>query len=129
MRTEVSQAPARAQAAGAQFDQAAVQSTANHPSRRFEAADRPTELDILEKPRPEYTEEARRLRIEGDVLVQALFEASGRIRILRIVRGLGHGLDESAVRAATAIRFRPAMERGRATDTVAVVHIQFQLAY
>jgi TonB family protein len=88
-----------------------------------------TGLEILYKPRPEYTAEARRLRVEGDVSIEAVFEASGRIRVLRIVRGLGHGLDESAVTAAGAIRFRPAMKDGQTTDTVAMVHIQFQLVY
>jgi TonB family protein len=62
-------------------------------------------------------------------LIQAVFEASGRIRVLRIVRGLGHGLDENAVTAANAIRFRPAGHGGQAADTVAVVRIQFQLAF
>jgi TonB family protein len=88
-----------------------------------------TNLEILEKPRPLYTDEARRLHIEGEVLIQALFEASGRIRVLRIIRGLGHGLDENAETAAGAIHFRPATQNGQATDIVAVVRIRFQLVY
>ncbi|HUP04916.1 MAG TPA: energy transducer TonB [Bryobacteraceae bacterium] len=84
---------------------------------------------ILDKPRPAYTEEARRLKIEGDVVVEVLFPASGRARVLRVVRGLGHGLDESAVQAAEAIRFRPATRGGIPVDTVAQAHIVFELAY
>jgi TonB family protein len=86
-------------------------------------------VEILSKPRPVYTEEARRQRIEGEVLLQILFAASGEVHVLRIVRGLGHGLDESAIAAAEAIRFRPAEQAGIAADSNAIVHIVFQLAY
>jgi TonB family protein len=87
-----------------------------------------TVAQILEKPRPAYSEEARRLRIEGEVQLEILFGASGEIRILRVVRGLGHGLDENAVRAARTIRFLPARKDGRPVDSTATVHIIFQLA-
>jgi hypothetical protein len=49
--------------------------------------------------------------------------------VLRIVRGLDHGLDENAIAAAEAIRFRPAERAGTAADSTAIVHIVFQLAY
>jgi TonB family protein len=99
------------------------------PSRGAAAVAASTALEILEKPRPEYSAEARRLRIEGDVSIEAVFEASGHVRVLRILRGLGHGLDENARAAAEAIRFRPAIHNGRPVDTLAVVHLQFQLVY
>lgn len=86
-------------------------------------------VEILSKPRPAYTDEARRQRIEGEVLLEILFAASGEARVLRTVRGLGHGLDESAIDAAGAIRFRPAERAGIAADSTAIVHIVFQLAY
>jgi TonB family protein len=63
------------------------------------------------------------------VLLNVLFAASGQVRVLGIVRGLGHGLDENAIAAAEAIRFRPAERAGIAADSAAVVHIVFQLAY
>jgi len=84
---------------------------------------------ILEKPRPAYTEEARNLKIEGEVLVEVLFSANGKARVLRVIHGLGHGLDQSAVRAAEGIRFSPAFRGGAPVDSVAVAHIEFQLAY
>ena len=93
------------------------------------SAPRPdTQLEILGKPRPDYSAEARRLGIEGEVVLEALFRASGEIRVLRVVAGLGHGLDENAVKAAGGIRFRPATVNGMAVDTVATVRITFQLA-
>jgi TonB family protein len=83
---------------------------------------------ILAKPRPAYTEEARRLEIEGEVQLEVLFGASGEVHILRVLRGLGHGLDENAVIAAKAIRFLPAKRDGHTVDSTATVHIIFQLA-
>jgi TonB family protein len=84
--------------------------------------------EIISKPTPVYTDEARQKRIEGEVLLEVVFEASGRIHVVRVVRGLGHGLDDAAVRAAEQIRFKPAMKDGQPSDSTAVVHIIFQLA-
>jgi TonB family protein len=86
-------------------------------------------VEILSKPRPVYTEEARRQRIEGEVLLEVLFAASGQVRVLGTVRGLGHGLDENAIDAAEAIHFRPAERAGMAADSTAIVHIVFQMAF
>jgi TonB family protein len=98
-----------------------------HRDAAAENAERP--LQILSKPRPRYTEEARRLQIEGEVLMEMLFTAAGEARVLRLVRGLGHGLDESAIEAARAIRYTPAERQGLPVDSKAIVHITFQLAY
>src|SRR5581483_3840245 len=84
--------------------------------------------EITSKPTPAYTEEARKLRIEGEVLLEVVFEASGKLHVVRIVRGLGHGLDEAARQAAEQIRFKPALRDGRPADSTAVLHIVFQLA-
>ena len=87
-----------------------------------------TPAEILSKPTPSYTEEARAKRIEGEVLLEVVFEATGKLRVLKVVKGLGHGLDDSAVRAAEQIRFKPALRDGQPSDSTAVVHIVFQLA-
>ncbi len=87
-------------------------------------------VEILAKPKPTYTEEARNLKIEGEVLLAVVFPANGGpVQVLRVVRGLGHGLDESASRAAQQIRYKPAMRDGHPADFPATVHIVFQLAY
>jgi TonB family protein len=86
-------------------------------------------VEVLSKPKPIYSDEGRRLQIEGEVLLEVLFSASGQVRILRTVRGLGHGLDENAIAAAEAIRFRPAERARVAIDSTAIVHIVFELAY
>lgn len=84
--------------------------------------------EIVSKPVPVYTEEARGLKIQGEVLLEVVLEASGRLHIVRVVRGLGHGLDDAAVRAAEQIRFKPALRNGQPYDSTAVLHIIFQLA-
>ena len=85
-------------------------------------------VEITFKPKPVYTDEGRQLKIEGEVLLEVVFSASGQIRVVRVVRGLGHGLDESAIRAAEKIQFKPAQKDGRPADFNAVLHIEFQLA-
>ena len=87
-----------------------------------------TSVEVLFKPLPIYTEEARKLRIEGEVILQVDFQASGTVRVIRVVRGLGHGLDEAAVKAAEQIRFKPAQSSGKAVDSRNTVSIVFRLA-
>jgi TonB family protein len=88
-----------------------------------------TPVEIISKPRPDYTEEARKLKLEGEVVLRVSFGANGEVRVLDVVRGLGHGLDENATRAAQQIKFKPAQRDGQPVDSTATVHILFQLAY
>ena len=83
---------------------------------------------IQSKPAPVYTEEARRLRVQGDVVVQVVFSATGEIRIVGVVKGLGHGLDEAAVAATRQIRFTPARRDGQFVDYPATIHVVFALS-
>jgi TonB family protein len=85
-------------------------------------------IEIVSKPRPLYTAEARRIRLEGEVVLEVRFQATGQPRVLRVVKGLGHGLDEEAVRAAEQIQFKPARREGHAVDYTATVRMVFQLA-
>jgi TonB family protein len=89
----------------------------------------PTPVDILDKPRPQYTAEGRNLKIEGDVVLEMVFLANGTVQINRVVSGLGHGLDEAAVHAAQLIKFKPAKRDGQPVDFPARVRIEFRLAY
>jgi TonB family protein len=85
-------------------------------------------VQILSKPKPSYTADARSAGVEGEVLLEVVFSASGRLQVVRVVRGLGHGLDESAVRAAEQIRYKPATRGGAPVDSTATLHIVFQMA-
>ncbi len=103
--------------------------TASGPTRAHgEGQPHALPVEILFKPKPAYTMEARQLRVEGEVLVEVMFAASGELHVQRVVRGLGHGLDESALRAAQQIRFHPAKRDGQPYDSTALVHIVFELA-
>src|SRR5262245_54796751 len=81
--------------------------------------DKPVEITV--KPRPDYTEEARKMRIEGEVSLRILFTASGEARVLDVLQGLGYGLNDNAIRAAQHIRFKPAQRQGQPVDSTAIV--------
>ena len=102
--------------------------TAQPKAKAAEPVVKTLPAEITFKPHPVYTDEGRHLKIEGEVLLDVVFSATGQIRVVRVVRGLGHGLDESAVRAAEQIQFKPALRDGHPTDSEAVLHIVFQLA-
>ena len=108
----------------------AADTTAEAPKKKQQAAgpaDNPP--TIVDKPKPEYTAEGRSMKIEGDVVVDVVFLANGTVQINRVISGLGHGLDEAAVRAAQQIKFKPALRQGQAVDFPARVRIEFHLAY
>jgi TonB family protein len=126
-----SEAPAPRRVANGEVQTAGFDQRASAPAQPSAPAvtkpiDRPVE--IVFKPTPEYTDEARNARIEGTVSLELEFTAAGDIRVLRVVRGLGHGLDEAAQRAALRMRFKPAQADGRPVDSRATVHITFRLS-
>jgi TonB family protein len=125
-RARVSASQATVQQSG--FGDADVPAPPTVHSRPAEAVARAVPAEILSKPTPIYTQEARSLRIEGEVLLEVVLEASGSLRVVRVVRGLGHGLDDNAVKAAEQIRFKPAMRDGQPADSTVVLHIIFQMA-
>jgi TonB family protein len=87
-----------------------------------------TDLEIVSKPSPQYTSEARQLKIEGNVILRVTFTAGGQVVVQSLVHGLGHGLDEEARRVAQQIRFHPATRNGQAVDMTTNITITFQLA-
>jgi TonB family protein len=93
------------------------------------AVDRYKPMEILSIPKPQYTDEARAKKVEGDVVIQVVFSASGEVKVLHVVQGLGYGLDESAESAARQIRFRPAEQDGQPVDVTANVRMKCELAY
>jgi len=105
------------------------QAPAPQVKRVAAAAPTTTPVEILFKPKPQYTNEALAKRIEGEVLLQVVFTAAGQVEVQRVVQGLGYGLNDAAEAAARQIRFRPAQQQGQPVDSTAVVHIVFELAY
>jgi TonB family protein len=102
----------------------------NTPKKKAASGDAPTTMvDILDKPHPQYSAEGRTLRLEGDVVLDLVFQADGTVQVNRVISGLGHGLDEAAVRAAQQIKFKAAKRDGQPVDFPARVRIEFRLAY
>jgi protein TonB len=100
------------------------------PKKKVDDAPAVEPVVILAKPRPVYSAEALKLNLEGEVLLDVVFPASGgEVHVNRVIKGLGHGLDEAATRAAQQIKYRPALSNGHPVDFPAVVHIVFQTAY
>jgi TonB family protein len=99
------------------------------PKKKAASDSLTSQVDILSKPRPEYTAEGRALKLEGDVVIDVVFLANGSMQVSNVVSGLGHGLDEAAVQAAQQIKFKPAKRDGEAVDFPARVRIEFRLAY
>ena len=126
-----SEAPAPRRVANGEVQTAGFDQRASALAQPAVAATKPIDrpVEIISKPTPEYTDEARSARIEGTVSLELEFTAAGDVRVLRVVRGLGHGLDEAAQRAALRIRFKPAQSSdGRPVDSRATVHITFRLS-
>jgi len=88
----------------------------------------PTDLVVIYKGQPQYTSEARQLRVQGDVILRVTFVANGHVVVQGVVHGLGHGLDEEARRVAQQIRFHPPTRNGQAVDITTNITITFQLA-
>lgn len=82
---------------------------------------------ILSKQKPKYTEEARRDKIQGVVVLSAVFGKNGTITDVRVIRGLGYGLDEEAVKAALLIKFVPGTRDGRPANVRARLEFTFSL--
>ena len=97
--------------------------------QRMDTGPATTAVEITYKPNPVYTDEARKQKLEGEVLLEVMFGANGQLQVIRVARGLGHGLDEAAIAAANKIRFKPATRTGQPIDSTAIVHVVFQLAY
>ena len=98
------------------------------PKKQAPIISKDTPVSVLSKPAPSYTLEARQRKIEGDVELEVEFTATGQVRVIRVVQGLGYGLDESAVKAAEKIRFAPARRDGQAVDAQGRLRIVFRLS-
>lgn len=81
----------------------------------------------LNSPRPNYTEEARKNKIQGMVRVRVLVGADGGVKQVKVLNGLPDGLNEEAIRSAYAIRFKPAMKAGQPVSYWVGVDIEFNL--
>jgi periplasmic protein TonB len=82
---------------------------------------------VILRVEPVYTEEARKAHYQGVVVLWAIVRKDGSLEILKLVRGLGLGLDESAVAALRQWKFRPGMIDGSPVDVGLNVEVSFTL--
>ncbi|HWB32082.1 MAG TPA: energy transducer TonB [Acidobacteriaceae bacterium] len=83
--------------------------------------------ELIHQVEPEFSEEARKAKFMGVVLVGLIVDTNGMPRNVHIVRGVGMGLDENAVAAVKQYRFKPAMENGKPVPVELNVEVNFQI--
>jgi len=79
------------------------------------------------KPEPEYSEEARKAKFQGTVMLAIVVDTDGKAKNIQVVRSLGMGLDEKAVEAVAKWRFKPGYKDGRPVPVKANVEVNFRL--
>lgn len=87
-----------------------------------------TPAQILSKPTPSYTKEARRLGVQGQVILKVLLSSEAEISRIRVYRGLPAGLTENAIQAACKIKFKPALKNGVAVSRWVTVEYAFRVS-
>jgi TonB family protein len=83
---------------------------------------------VVYQPIPGYTQEARDAKVDGLVLIQCVIGKDGRVTQVKLMRGLGHGLDEAAMNAvANEWRFKPGTLNGQPVAVRAIIEISFRV--
>lgn len=86
-----------------------------------------TDVKILSKPRVGYTDLARTNGTQGLIKLAVMFDASGKIEHILVLKGLPHGLSEKAIEAARKIEFEPASENSNPVSTVKIIQYGFTI--
>lgn len=81
----------------------------------------------LYDPDPEYSDEARRAKYQGNVLLSVIVDAGGHVREIQVARSLGMGLDEKAIEAVKKWKFAPGMKDGHPVAVQVSVEVNFRL--
>lgn len=81
----------------------------------------------IHAPDPEYSDSARKKKVQGTVVMSVLVGPDGLIHLVRIERGRGYGLDENAAEAAKHFRFEPAMVDGQPVAVLITIEMNFRL--
>jgi TonB family protein len=86
-----------------------------------------TEPELIHKTDPEFSAEAKKAKFNGIVLVNLIVDAKGKPQNVHVLRGVGMGLDEKAIKAVKQYKFKPAMEGGKPVPVGLNVEINFQI--
>jgi TonB family protein len=82
---------------------------------------------VAKKPKPKYTRDARKNKIEGTVILRCVFAANGKVTNIQVVSGLPDGLTEKAIKAAQEIKFKPATRDGKPVSMWMQLEYNFNL--
>jgi protein TonB len=82
---------------------------------------------LLNEVKPDYTEDARRRGLEGEVVLEIVVRHDGRVGDVRVLKGLGAGLDQQAIQAVRRWTFAAATRKGRPVDVIVEVAVEFTL--
>ena len=82
---------------------------------------------VIKQVQPDYSEQARKARLQGTVIVALVVDETGKPRDLRVIRPLGLGLDEKAMVAVRQWMFKPGMKDGKSVATQATIEVTFRL--
>jgi TonB family protein len=82
---------------------------------------------ILYQVEPEYSEEARKAKYNGEVTLTVVVDATGQVKNVKVVRGVGMGLDEKAIEAVSKWKFKPGMKNGQPVAVMANIVVTFRL--
>lgn len=93
----------------------------------FSVSNVSTRPQILARPVPGYTEEARRAQVEGAVKLSVVLNANGTVSDITVARALGYGLDQKAIEAARELRFVPAQKDGHTVSVRVFLEFKFSL--
>jgi protein TonB len=89
--------------------------------------DPPAKPKPISVPQPGYTDDAQAAAIEGKVRVQLTVDETGKVVDVKLIAGLGHGLDEAALAAARRATFEPALHCGKPTQATFTISMRFKL--
>lgn len=92
-----------------------------------ECADPVVKAKPLGAPQAAYTDAAREAQVEGKVRIEVTVDATGKVAEAKVVEGLGHGLDESALAAVRELQFSPATSCGKPVPITFVLSVRFVL--
>jgi TonB family protein len=83
---------------------------------------------VISRVEPKYSDEAREAHLSGTVVLEVIVRADGSVDVVRVVRGLGLGLDESAIDALKQWKFRPGLRNDKPVDVALTIEVNFDLS-
>ncbi len=130
--TERASAAAWAAAAAAAWDRAKAADSAPVKAAAigggvFKVGGGVSQPAVIFKVDPEYSEEARKAKYSGAVMLSIIVDTEGHARDIHVVKSLGMGLDEKAIEAVEKWKFKPGMKGGQAVNVRATIEVNFRL--